>query len=310
VRLSVNQYPIYEYRALELLSPNHTSLMGGANDLFRLSEPQILGELNGMIVPGGAVTDSAKKETFWLEYHVGTTTAHNDATNNNGQFGAYGRLVGRYYNQSLGFFGFYKGDTYDDALRDPATSAFVINRLNDGVSVTNTGVFNPLAPRSANSATALGVDGTLSLAPWGIPVSLDNQYMWRRESNPTGFNREFTWQGGFNQLNWFINPQVATYGRYDWIRGNTFNDTPFGGITFSDPRQHDYVAGIQYAPAQYPNVKLIGEYRYRVFEDRAVGNLAAFTGGCGILTCQPYVNRTNTASIVDNGFTARLMMGF
>jgi hypothetical protein len=186
----------------------------------------------------------------------------------------------------------------------------VINRLNDGVSVTNTGVFNPLAPRSANSATALGVDGTLSLAPWGIPVSLDNQYMWRRESNPTGFNREFTWQGGFNQLNWFINPQVATYGRYDWIRGNTFNDTPFGGITFSDPRQHDYVAGIQYAPAQYPNVKLIGEYRYRVFEDRAVGNLAAFTGGCGILTCQPYVNRTNTASIVDNGFTARLMMGF
>jgi opacity protein-like surface antigen len=72
--------------------------------------------------------------------------------------------------------------------------------------------------------------------------------------------------------------------------------------------QHDYVAGIQYAPWQ--NVKLIGEYRYRVFEDRAVGNLTAFTGGCGILTCQPYVNRSSTASIVDNGFTARLMMGF
>ena len=305
VRLSVNQYPIYEYRALELLSPIYTSLMGGANDLFRLSEPQILGELNGMWVPGGAVTDSAKKETFWLEYHVGTTTAHNDATNNNGQFGGYGRLVGRYYGQSLGVFGFYKGDTYDDALRDPATSAFVINQLN-GLGVTNTGVFNPLAPRAANSATALGVDGTLSLVPWEIPVSLDNQYMWRRESNPTGFNQAFTWQGGFHQLNWFITPQVVTYGRYDWLRGDRFNDTPFGGITFADPRQHDYVAGIQYAP--WPNVKLVGEYRYRVFEDRAVG-APADLAGCAV-TCQPYLNRSTTASIVDNGFTAKLMMGF
>jgi hypothetical protein len=306
VRLSVNQYPIYEYRALELLSPIHTTFMGGANDLFRLSEPQILGELNGMWVPGGAVTDSAKKETFWLEYHLGTTTAHNDATNNNGQFGGYGRLVGRYYNQSLGVFGFYKGDTYDDALRDPATSAFVINQLNGVGGIINTGIFNPLAPRSANSATALGVDGTLSLAPWGIPVSLDNQYMWRRESNPTGFNQAFTWQGGFNQLNWFITPQVVTYGRYDWIQGSRFNDTPFGGITFSDPRQHDFVAGIQYAPWQ--NVKLIGEYRYRVFQDRAVGTPADLAG-C-VATCQPYLNRSTTASIVDNGFTARLMMGF
>jgi hypothetical protein len=304
VRLSVNQYPIYEYRALELLSPNHTSIMGGANELFRLSEPQILGELNGMWVPGGAVTDSAKKETLWLEYHVGMTNAHNDNANNNAQFGGYGRIVGRWYNQSLGFFGFYKGDTYDDGLRmDPAF------RLNQVDGTLNTGVFNPLAPRSANSATALGVDGTLSLAPWGVPVSLDNQYMWRRESNPTGFNREFTWQGGFHQLNWFVMPQLVMYGRYDWLQGSTFNDTPFGGITFSDPRQHDYVAGIQYSPAQYPNVKLIGEYRYRVFEDRAVGTPADLSG-CAVASCQPYLNRSNTASIVDNGFTARLMMGF
>jgi hypothetical protein len=302
VRLSVNQYPIYEYRALELLSPNHTTLMGGADSLFRLSEPQIMGELNGMWIPGGAVTDSAKKETFWLEYHVGTTTAHNDSTNNNGQFGAYGRLVGRYFNQSLGFFGFYKGDTYDDALRmDPA---FRINQLDGSI---NTGVFNPLAPRSANSSTALGVDGTLSLAPWKIPVSLDNQYMWRRESNPTGFNREFTWQGGFHQLNWFINPNLVTYARYDWLRGDRFNDTPFGGITFADPRQWDVVAGIQYAP--WPNVKLIGEYRYRVFQDGAVGAPADLSG-CAVASCQPYLNRSTTASILDNGFTARLMMGF
>jgi len=308
VRLSVNQYPIYEYRALELMSPHNVTLMGGAADLFRLSEPQVLGELNGMIVPGGAVTDSAKRETLWLEYHLGVTNANNDNTNNNGQFGGYGRFVGRWYNQSLGVFGVYKGDTYSDALRDPIASPFVINRANDPVNgVVNTGIFNPLAPRSANSSTALGVDATFSLAPWGIPVSLDNQYMWRREGNPTGFNKEFTWQGGFDQLNWLINPQVVMYGRYDWITGNTFNDTTVGGITFSDPRQHDYVAGVQYAP--WPNVKLIGEYRYRVFEDRAVGTVTA-TGGCAIASCQPYQNRINSASIVDNGFTARLMMGF
>ena len=114
-------------------------------------------------------------------------------------------------------------------------------------------------------------------------------------------------QGGFDQLNWFINPQLVTYARYDWITGSTFNDTAVGGITFADPRQHDYVAGIQYAP--WPNVKLIGEYRYRVFEDRAVGNLTALTGGC-VASCQPYQTRTTSASIVDNGFTARLMMGF
>jgi hypothetical protein len=302
VRLSVNQYPIYETRALELISPIHPSMMGGATDLFRLSEPQALAEFNGMIVPGGAVTDSARKETFWLEYHLGATNGNNDNANNNGTFGGYGRLVGRWYNQSLGVFGFYKPDTYDDALR--ADPAFV---LNQPFGALNTGIFNPLAGRSANSATALGVDGTLSLAPLGVPLSLDNQYMWRKESNPTGFNKEFTWQGGFHQLNWLINSQWVAYGRYDWIRGNTFNDTLVGGITFSDPRMYDWVAGVQFAPWQ--NVKLIGEYRYRSFQDRAVGNLTGLTGGC-TPSCQPYQTRTNTASILDNGFTARLMMGF
>jgi hypothetical protein len=55
-------------------------------------------------------------------------------------------------------------------------------------------------------------------------------------------------------------------------------------------------------------VKLIGEYRYRVFQDRAVGTPADLAG-CAV-SCQLYMNRSTTASIVDNGFTARLMMGF
>ena len=313
VRLSVNQYPIYERRALELISPNHTSLMGGANDLFRLSEPQILAELYGMIVPGGQVTATANKETPWFEYHVGLTNGNNDQTNNNTSLGGYARLVGRYYNQSLGFFGFYKSDTYDDNLR--MDSAFVISGANNNnpcntptvVTCSNTGIYNPFAPQAKNATSAVGIDGTLSLAPWGIPVSLDNQYMWRRESNPTGFGQEFSWRGGFNQLNWFATPQLVVYGRYDYLRGNTFNDTPFGGITYSDPREWDVVAGIQYAI--YQNVKLIGEYRYHVFEDGAVGAPTGNGVGC-VNTCQPYTNRTTQASIKDNGGTVRLMMGF
>ncbi len=295
VRLSVNQYPIYERRALELISPMHTSTMGGADGLFRLSEPQILAELNGMVVPGGAVTDSQKRETLWFEYHLGVTNASNDAADNNRSKGAYARLVGRWYNQSLGFFGFYTPDTYDDTVRtDPA---FVL-----GASAPNTGIFNPLAPQASNRATAIGVDSTLSLAPWGIPISFDNQIMWRKESNPTGFNTQFAWRGGFNQVNWFVNPQVVVYGRYDWIRANTFDDTPLGGITFSAPRDQDVVAGVQYTP--WENVKLVGEYRHHVFEDRAVGTPVDLTG------LQPFLTRTTTAQIKDDGFTARLMMGF
>lgn len=304
VRLSVNQYLIYEREALELISPFHPSMMNGAADLFRLSEPQGIAELNGMFVPGGAVGDSAKKETLWFEYHVGATNGNNDNADNNRSLGAYGRFVGRYYNQSLGVFGFFKPDIYDDSLR--SDTAFAINRANDNVTVFNTGVFNPLAPQASNSATALGVDSTLSLAPWGIPLSLDNQYMWRRESNPTGFNTEFTWQGGFEQLNWFALPNLVTYVRYDWVKGDRFNDTPAGGITFSDPREWDVVLGVQYA--LWENVKVVGEARHHVFEDHALGTVAA-TGGCAV-SCQPFTTRTNIASIKDDGFTVRLMMGF
>jgi hypothetical protein len=229
--------------------------------------------------------------------------------------------VARWYNQSLGVFGFYKPDIYDDNLRtDPA---FVINTFNGGVGASpcdavppgntgtqcaNTGIFNPGNSHIANAASVIGVDGTLSLAPWSIPLSLDNQIMWRRESSPTGFGVSFSWRGGFEQLNWFIRPDLVTYARYDWIRGSTFNDTNVGGITFSNPNEWDIVAGIQWAPWQ--NVKLIGEYRYHQFKDNATGTPGTdICAQLGNPTCQPYTNRVTPASITDNGFTVRLMMG-
>ncbi len=298
VRLSVNQYLIYERRGLELISPFHPSQMGAADGLFQLGEAQGLAEINGMVVPSGIVGDTAKKETLWFEYHVGTTNGSNASANNNTSFGAYTRVVGRYYNQSLGFFGLYKPDTYDDMLRsDPA---FVLG--GNGLTLAlNTGIYNPLAVHSSNATSVAGVDSTLSLAPWGIPVSLDNQYMWRSESNPTGFNTRFSWQGGFDQLNWFVMPNVVTYVRYDWIHGNRFDDTAAGGITFSDPREWDVVAGVQYTP--WENVKLIGEFRHHRFEDHATGPVVA-----NVL--QPFPVRTNVSTLTDDGGTVRLMMGF
>ena len=307
VRLSVNQFLIYERTALSLIGHGSPMSMTGTDDLFRLGEPQILAELNGMIVPGGPVTASANKETPWFEYHLGVTNGSNDNNDNNRSKDVYGRFVGRYYMQSLGFFGFYSPDQYDDNLRmasaigsgAPGNPNFTCGQggvFNCGFMPVVAGT-NPAA-LAPNSATRLGIDGTLSLAPWGIPLSLDNQYMWNRESNPTGFNTEFVWRGGFHQLNWFINPKLVAYGRYDWIRGNRFNDTAAGGVTFSDPREWDVVFGIQYA--WYENVKVVAEYRHHVFEDRATGSPPG--------TAFPI--RTQSATLTDDGGTVRLMVGF
>jgi hypothetical protein len=309
VRLSVNQFLIYERTALSLIGHGSPMSMTGSDDLFRLGEPQILAELNGMIVPGGPVTASANRETLWFEYHLGVTngSSGNGVTDNNRSKDVYGRLVGRYYNQSLGFFGFYSPDQYDDNLRMASAIGFGASGnqnntcgqgggFNCGFMPIMAGI-NP-ASLAANHATRLGVDGTLSLAPLGIPISLDNQYMWNRESNSTGFNTEFVWRGGFHQLNWFIDPKLVLYGRYDWIRGNRFNDTVAGGVTFSDPREWDVVVGMQYA--WYENMKLVGEFRHHFFDDRATGAAPA--------TVFPV--RTQSATLTDNGGTVRLMLGF
>jgi hypothetical protein len=308
VRLSVNQFLIYERRALDLIGHGDPMTMAGSDHLFRLGEPQILAEVNGMIVPGGVVTDSAKRETPWFEYHLGVTNGSNDTADNNTSKDVYGRLVGRFYNQSLGFFGFYSPDQYDDNLR---MASAIGNNPNN--SCGQSGVFNcgfmptiaTIRPSSlsANSSSRLGIDGTLSLLPWGIPLSLDNQYMWNRESNPTGFNTAFAWRGGFHQLNWFVTPKLVAYGRYDWIKGSRFNDTSVtvsgvNGVTFSDPSEWDVVFGIQYA--WFENVKLVGEFRHHYFKDSATG--------AALGTAFPV--RSQSATLTDDGGTARVMVGF
>ena len=139
----------------------------------------------------------------------------------------------------------------------------------------------------------VGPDMTLSMQPLGIPVWIENQYMYNRESDPTGFGREFKWQGGFNQLNWQISGNAIAYGRYDWVGGKRFDDTTttllgLTGVTKAQPREWAVVAGMQYL--LLPNVKLAGEYRHHEFQDSA--------------------GTPNPARLKDDGFTARTMIVF
>lgn len=281
VRLAVNQYLVYERRGLDYLSPTPVDTLFAdpeiADGVFRLGEPQGMAEVNGMIVPGKLVTDVGKRQTFWIEYHLGITNASNLAPDNNNSKGVYGRYVMRWYNQSLGVFAFYASDIY-------------------GAHIRAAGSASPDAPgfmsaRTApNSTVRAGPDTTLSLAPFGLPVNLENCVLYNRESDPTGFGREFIWWGGFHQLNWFISPAAVAYARYDWIDGDQFDDTAVGGITRVDPREWDIIGGLQFLVPGVQNLKIIAEYRHHEFEDRA--------------------SRPNQASLTDDGVTLRAMVGF
>jgi len=89
VRLSSTNNPIYEYRALDLLSPNHTSSWAAQMICSgeRAADPRRT-ERHDRAGRGWSPTAPRRKRSGWI--HVGTTTAHNDSTNNNGNFGAYG----------------------------------------------------------------------------------------------------------------------------------------------------------------------------------------------------------------------------
>ncbi len=226
----------------------------------------------GMFVPGGQVTDVSKGETLWGEYHFGVSNGSNDKADNNSAKDVYGRFVLRKMGQTLGVFGHYSPDTYDDNLRTHA-------------SIGNDGIMSGIQQR--NSRGTAGVDFTLSLAPFGTPVWLDNQLMSIRESSPTGFDTAFRWNGGFHQLNWQVAKEAMAYGRYDWINGKRFDDRTKGGVTVADPREWDVVVGAQYLINQ--NIKLVGEFRHHEFEDRS--------------------GTPNTAKIKDDGFTIRIMIG-
>lgn len=285
VRLSVNQYLIYERRGLDLISRTPTATLVGSADaddgLFRLGEPQGLVGLFGMFVPGGDVADA--KNSPWVEYHLGMSNGSNAKADNNTKKDIYGRITLRGKGQSLGFFGYHSADTYDDGLRTAAS-----NPALDSTGLRSIGIMS--GAQKPNQHSTFGPNFTLSLAPFGIPLWLDNDILYRKDSNPTGFDVAFKWKGGFHQLNWHMAKETIAYARYDWIRGDRFNDTAsiYNGVhgsTLVEPREKDYVLGVQHLIA--PNMKWTGEYRLHKFEDLA-----------------------GTGNLKDNGFTVRFMMGF
>jgi hypothetical protein len=251
-------------------------MLGDAADrLFRLSEPQGIFEVFGMIIPKGEITDVSKKETPWIEYHAGISNGNNAKASAKADKDFYGRVTLRWYMQSIGFFAYHSNDTYDDDLR--THSAIASGWIMSGL-------------QRSNSRNTFGPNFTLSLAPYGIPVSLDNDIHFNRESDPTGFGRSFSWRGGFDQLNWFQSKETIAYARYDWIRGDRYDDSTavangVSGITLAEPHEWDIVLGVQYL--LNPNMKLIGEFRHHRFEDSAAP----------------------TATLTDNGFTLRFMIG-
>jgi hypothetical protein len=277
VRLAVNQYLVYERRALDYISPVRVDELFNSGEtaerVFRLGEPQGLVEVNGMLVPGNAVTDVGKRSTFWMEYHLGAANGSNSASDGNVAKGLYGRFVMRWYNQSLGVFAFYSPDIMDAGMRqDLSVAGATVIKGNGGPDKT----------------VRVGPDATLSLAPLGVPLSLENCVMYNSESSPTGYGKTFTWIGGFHQLNWFPVKKAVLYGRYDWVNGRKFDDGPAGGFTQAKPKEWDVVAGTQYVLLE--NLKLIAEYRHHAFEDQAA--------------------TPRVAKLTDDGVTFRAMVGF
>lgn len=291
VRLSVNQYLVYERTGLDLISPRKVDdVVGGDPDdfIFRLSEPQVLAEAFGMLTFGKPVPDVARKDTLWAEYHLGLSNGANGKSANHATPSLYGRFVLRYYGQSFGLFGWKSSDSYSDAIR--ATGALA----------NPNGIMSGL--NAANEVSRFGPDMTLSLAPWGIPVNLENQFMSNRESNPTGFGRELAWKGGFHQINYRPTNAQALYLRYDYIRGDAYDDTAVvlngrTGITRSTPKEDAWIFGYQRVIQSY--IKGVFEYRRHQFDDLASGPLIPALGVA-----------TRPARLTDDGFTLRFMFGF
>lgn len=291
-RMSVRSYLIYRRRALDLLSPTQTDdLLGNAADrLLRLGEPQIQLALNGLVVPFGKLTDLAQPATVALEYEVGVTNGSNVNGASRTEKDFFGRVAVNWWGQRLGFFGYVSPDIYDDHQREDA-------------AILNGGVFS--GRQLPNRMHSLGPDLTLSLEPLDIPVWLETQVLFNRESDPTGFKVPFAWWGGFSQLNGrlpvrkeFLQSIVA-YARYDWLRGDRFNDTPGGGTTgIVRPREWQAVFGLQWFILE--NMKIVTEYSRRQFENHepimTTASAPAFL--------------TQHQRLTDDFFTTRVMFGF
>src|SRR6266511_2232585 len=64
------------------------------------------------------------------------------------------------------------------------------------------------------AAAAVASPGILSGTRYNNPLSLENNVLYNRESNPTGFGKAFVWWVGLHQLNYFPVKRAVAYARY------------------------------------------------------------------------------------------------
>ena len=293
-RMSIRNYLIYRRRALDLLSPTQTDEVVAASNeadrLNRLGEPQLQVALNGVLVLKGRPTDLGKFETPAIDYEVGITNGSNNNAAPRTEKDFFGHLALAWFGQRFGFFGYYSPDIYDD------------NQRADG-SITNGGVLS--GQQLANRTYAFGPDVTLSLEPLDIPVWLETQVLFNREGDPTGFKKPFSWWGGFGQINGKAPVRakflqwITAYARYEWLRGDRFNDIPAGGVTgIIRPREWQVVAGLQWFILE--NLKIVTEFSRRQFENNQPA--ATLATAPDLL---PHHQR-----LTDDFFTVRAAIGF
>ena len=249
-RLSFFPYLVYDATTLDVISrkgvDDIVSVQGVDPEAlestqFRLSQGQV-----GAQVFGRAMLSTQQISSLHVDYTVGLVNGDNINSDNNTTKDIFGRLAFTYKlpstTMALGWFSYYSANTLDNLTTNPDTAAGYRDRLRRD-----------------------GPDFRLTLNE-PVYINLYSQILFAKDSNPTGFGQEAKWWGGFLQAEVKPLHQLVVYGRYDWIRGNHFDDTGIminganGSIGPVDPKIWDIVAGVQYFV--YDNFKLIAEYRH------------------------------------------------
>ena len=249
-RLSFFPYLVYEATALDVISrkgiDDLVAVPGAAEETlesnqFRLSNGQI-----GLQLFGRATPSFHHVSNLNVDYAIGLANGNNINSDNNTTKDIFGRLAFSYKMGSatavLGWFSYYSANTLDSLTTNPDTGAGYRDKLQR---------HGPDFRFTLNEPTY---------------VNLFAQMLFGKDSNATGFGRQASWRGGFLQAEIKPRSQLVVYSRYDWIRGDRYDDT---GVTINgvsgdigpvEPKLWDVVAGAQYY--LYDNFKLIAEFRH------------------------------------------------
>lgn len=248
-RLSVAGYEIFEATAASLLGIEEHETgerlgIAEAHRVFSLAAHSQLGaELYGNIYP-----EVLGVSDLIFRYNVGVTNASNREVDNNRNKGVYGRLEARYLNQSLSFFGFFAGNTLDQ----DRPAGF---------------------PGGDSEAWRLGPD--ISLRFFEENLNIVSQFLWGRDSSPTGLGEPLEHWGGFTEVNYKLplgKPgDLLALLRFDYVFTNRFDDLDAAEAIGAEgirtkPRIFAVTGGLQYF--FWENFKIVAEYTFREEKER------------------------------------------